>query len=190
MSAMYDRIVALHSTKALRKSALHIRQGAGVFEWAMAGKGYRTALEIGTYRGVSAAEMSQYCDRVITIDLKRGKIETLGEKWDRVAFWGSLGISNIELKTVRNDLEKASLIKDLEFDFAFVDGAHDHTVANDFKLVKRCGHVLFHDADDNRLREKNPQAANHVFEFIDTLPKDEIEFKDIFALWTSGGVRG
>jgi hypothetical protein len=183
-SEIRDKIVALHGPAILRKSAMNIRGGGGVFERVMSGKGYRTALEIGTYRGVSAAEMSRYCDRVITIDLKHGKIEQNGEKFDRHAFWASLGITNIELHLVSNDKEKAELVKRLDFDFAFVDGAHDHTVKNDFEIVKRCGHVLFHDADDNRLRVDKPHAGNCVYEFLETLPREQLEFMDIFALWT------
>ena len=67
-ASLRGRIIALYGAKLLRKSAMNIRGGAGVFERVMAGKGYRTALEIGTYRGVSAAEMARYCERVITVD--------------------------------------------------------------------------------------------------------------------------
>ncbi len=66
----------------------------------------------------------------------------------------------------------------LEFDFALVDGAHDPTVANDFELVKRCGLVLFHDFDSRGTVEKD-----HVFNFIRSLPADEVTKLDIFGLW-------
>ncbi len=179
-----DRIKELYGDTFLRKSVLSIRDGAGVFEKFLAGKGYKTILEIGTYRGVSAAELSRYCDKVITIDLAFGKIEQNGGAFDRYELWNKLGISNIDLCLVVDDAEKAALIESVEFDFAFIDGAHDETVKNDFELVKHCGNVLFHDADDNRLRDKNPQAPNHVNDFIRTLPESEVEFMDIFALWT------
>ena len=182
---VHDRIVELYGTKVLRKSAMGIRAGGGVFERVLSGKGYRTVLEIGTYRGCSTAEIAQYVERVITIDLKHGRIEQNGEDFDRRAFWESLGISNVELILVKDDAEKARIVNALDFDLAFIDGAHDQTVANDFALTKRCGRVLFHDADDNRKREVKPGASNCVFEFIDTLPRNEVEFMDeIFALWT------
>ncbi len=177
---MRDRIEALYGEKFLRKSAMRIRGGAGAFEWAMSGKGYRTALEIGTYRGVSAAEISQFCDRVITIDLKHGKIERADEQHDRRAFWASLGITNIELHLVADDREKAALIAGLEFDFAFVDGAHDETVNNDFALVKRCGNVLFHDYEPD-----HKPGHGHVFKLVNGLPKDQVRTFDIFALWNA-----
>jgi len=184
-TVMRDRIEAAHGSSILRKSALNIRGGAGAFEWAMAGRGYGTAIEIGTYRGCAAAEMSRYCEHVITIDLRYGKLEQNEEVWDRNAFWNSLGITNIDFHAVGNDFEKARLLKSLAFDFAFIDGAHDSTVANDFAMVKRCGNVLFHDADDNRLRAEKPHASNHVFEFISQLPRAQVQFHDIFALWTA-----
>lgn len=179
-----EKIVSMHGERALRKSALNIRGGAGVFERVLAGRGYRTALEIGTYRGCAAAEMAQYCERVVTIDLHRGQLERGGETWDRESFWKSLGIENIDLKLVHDDAEKVPLVNGLTFDFAFIDGAHDRTVADDFALVKRCGRVLFHDADDNRLRPHKPNSSNCVHEFISTLPSEQVEFMDIFALWT------
>jgi predicted O-methyltransferase YrrM len=129
-------------------------------------------------QGVGAAELSRYCDKVITIDLKRGKLERAGETFDRHALWASLGVTNIDLRLIANDKEKAALIAGLEFDFAFIDGAHDRTVANDFALVKKCGAVLFHDYDRRGVKEQD-----FVFDFVNTLPKDQVTVRDIFAFW-------
>lgn len=175
---MRNKIVSLYGEKTLRKSAMNIRGGAGVFKRLLNGKGFRTALEIGTYKGCAAAEMAQYVDRVITIDLKHGKLETNGDKWDRKEFWKSLGVENVELVLVADNTEKAAVIKAFEFDFAFIDGAHDASVKDDFAMVKKCGNVLFHDADDN-----GPGRPNCVYEFLQTLPKDQIKVIDIFAYW-------
>lgn len=185
-SPMRNRIVAFYGDGALKRSALNIRGGAGVFERVLSGKGYRTALEIGTYKGVAAAEMSLYVERVVTIDLLHGRLEQVGEKFDRRAFWTSLGVGNIELRLVQNDAEKETLVNGLEFDFAFIDGAHDRwSVENDFRLTRRCGRVLFHDADDNRKRDRKQSASNFVYEFLETLPHEQLWFHDIFALWTA-----
>jgi predicted O-methyltransferase YrrM len=180
MSILRPLMVEKYGQHVLKRSALSIRDGAGVFEKVLAGKGYRTALEIGTYRGVSAAEISRYVDRVVTIDLKHGRQEQLGESFDRKAFWRSLGLDNIELRLIADDAEKAEIVNALDFDFAFVDGAHDETVANDFALVKRCGNVLFHDYDSRGSKEKD-----FVYDFVNTLPKEQIQVLDIFALWTA-----
>jgi predicted O-methyltransferase YrrM len=180
-----QRIFELYGRPMFRKSAMGIRDGAGVFEKFLKGKGYKTVLEIGTYKGVSAAEISQYVERVITIDLKQGRVEQTDGSFDRKAFWESLGIKNIELILVADDAEKKAIVDKLEFDFAFVDGGHDaQSVAFDFSIVKRCGRVLFHDADDNSKRAFKQDANNDVFEFIDKLPKEEVQFVDIFAMWT------
>jgi len=179
MSAMRKRIVDLFGQHALKRSILSIREGGGVMEHFLSGKGVRTALEIGTYRGVGAAEISQFVDRVITIDLDHGRLEQLGESWNRGHFWSSLGIDNIELRLVKDDAEKAALINSLEFDFAFVDGAHDQRVRDDFELVRRCGRVLFHDVDRRGKPEKD-----YVYDFVMSLPRHELQFMDIFALWT------
>lgn len=179
VSVIHDRILALYGEDLLRKSALSIRRGAGVFKRVLKGKGYRSALEIGTYRGVAAAEIAQYVGRVVTIDLKHGKLERMGEAFDRHAFWESLGVRNVELRLVEDDAEKRALVGALDFDFAFIDGAHDETVRDDFELVKRCGRVLFHDYDS-----RGKPELDYVYDFVNTLPKGEIEVLDIFALWT------
>jgi predicted O-methyltransferase YrrM len=175
-----QQIVDLYGARILRKSALNIRGGAGVFERVLKGKGHKVALEIGTYRGCAAAEIAQYVARVITIDLEHGKLEADGELWDRDQFWQSLGVHNITFHAVSNDKQKAALVNSIEFDFAFIDGAHDRTVSNDFELVRRCGRVLFHDYD----RRGGP-GQDHVCDFVDSLPKEQVEQIDIFALWTA-----
>ena len=183
-----ERAVELYGEGVLRRSALGIRGGAGAFEWALAGKGIRRVLEIGTYKGVSAAAISQYVEPVTTIDLVRGRLEHTDPSFDREEFWRSMGIGNITQILIGNDAEKKAIVDALDFDFAFVDGAHDATVRNDFELVKRCGLVLFHDAADNRKRGFNENASNHVYEFVSTLPPEQLQFNDIFCLWTAPGL--
>jgi len=179
MTSTHDRIVELYGPKTLRKSALNIRGGAGVFERVLAGKGYKTVLEIGTYKGCATAEIARYVERVITIDLKHGKLEANRERWDRWGFWASLDVENIHLRLVSDDKEKAEFVNGLDFDFAFIDGGHnDADVRFDFDLVKRCCCVLFHDY------AAMPGKPNSVFNFVNTLPSDQIEVLDIFALWT------
>lgn len=180
MSDIRERIIEIHGADILRKSAMNIRGGAGVFQQCLQNKGYRRALEIGTYRGVSSAEMAQYVERVITIDLKHGRLEQSGENWQRYQFWDSLAVYNVELILVEDDAEKAAVVNGLDFDFAFIDGAHDKRVADDFALVKRCGRVLFHDYD-----RRGVQGQDDVCDFVDSLPKEQIQKMDIFALWTA-----
>lgn len=177
-SAMRDRIIDLYGHHVLKKSVLSIRGGAGVIPMMLDGNGFKTVLEIGTYRGVGAAELSQFCDKVVTIDLKNGKLEHNGETWSRPAFWQSLGITNIEQVLIADDTEKKKFVDALDFDFALIDGDHGPRVAFDFELVKRCGNVLFHDADRRGVPDKD-----HVITFIESLPKDQVTYHDIFAHW-------
>ncbi len=157
-----------------RKSILSIRDGAGVIDQLLGGGQYKRVLEIGTYRGVSSAYMAQFCERVITVDLINGKMEQDHQLFDRVRFWEALEIANIDLRLVCCDLSKAAVIAAEQFDFAFVDGDHEGDAPRrDFELVKRCGTVLFHDYDGD----------NGVMALIDSLPKEQIEIMDIFALW-------
>lgn len=157
-----------------RKSILSIRDGAGVIERLLGGGEYKRVLEIGTYRGVSSAYMSQFCERVTTVDLINGKMEQDHQLFDRVRFWEALNIENIDLRLVCCDASKAAVVGAAEFDFAFVDGDHEGDgPRKDFELVKRCGAVLFHDYDGH----------NGVTELIDSLPKSQVEIMDIFAFW-------
>lgn len=174
-----DKVAEFAAREFMRKSVLSIRDGAGVFEAVLGGGRFKRALEIGTYRGVSSALMAQFCDTVVTIDLRNGKMERDRQVFDRVRFWEAMGVGNIESHLVDNDGEKASLISRLDFDFAFVDGDHEGDAPRrDFDLVKRCGTVLFHDYEGD----------NGVVDLIDSLPKAEVEVIDMFALWRAGGV--
>lgn len=176
-------VVALYGEKAFRKSALNIRDGAGVFDRVLGDGRYRRVLEIGTYKGISTAYIAQFVDRVITIDLEVGKLETNGETFDRESFWANMGATNIELKLVSGYNEKAEFIRGLPvkaFDLAFID-AGKNDIADDFNLVQHCGTVLFHDYD----RRGKPEL-DAVYNFVNALPKHEIEVLDIFALWRLG----
>lgn len=181
MQDIIERIVHQYGEKTLRKSAMNIRRGGGVFEAVLNGKRREwIVLEIGTYKGVSTAEIVQHCRFVHTIDLRYGKLEQNGEVWDRRAFWNSLDAYNIAFYPVDDDAEKAATINHLHFDIAFIDGGHTYAaVQRDFELVKHCGRVLFHDADDN-----GPGKQNDVHNFIMTLDQKRVVFMDkIFALW-------
>jgi predicted O-methyltransferase YrrM len=177
-----EQIVELYGTSLLRRSAINIRGGGGVFEQLLSGKGYRTVVEIGTHHGCGTAEIAQYCDHVVTFDLNNGRLEQLGLTPAREELWASLGLANkITLVLIDNDREKAKALDCFDFDFAFVDGAHDYkSVKRDFEMARRCGRVLFHDYSRRHVHGKDD-----VCDFIDTLPKQQIQILDnLFAYWT------
>lgn len=156
---------------------LNLRGGAATFRKFLR-DGFEHAVEIGTYKGVSAAYMAQFCCHVTTIDLVHGRLEQTEPGWDRQSFWGYLGFDNIDLRLVKDDAEKAAVIRDLDFDFAFIDGDHEGGApARDFELVRRCGRVLFHDYGGN----------SGVTAFVDTLPRAQLRISNVFALWTDRG---
>ena len=100
------RVAEFAAREFMRKSVLSIRDGAGVFETILGGGQFKRALEIGTYRGVSSALMAQFCDAVVTIDLRNGKMERDRQVFDRVRFWEAMGVGNIESHLVDSDSER------------------------------------------------------------------------------------
>lgn len=168
------KVGAFAGSEFFRKSVLSIRGGAGVIEKLLGSGKYRRVLEIGTYRGVSAAFMAQFCEAVTTIDLVDGKMEQDRQVFDRVRLWEALGITNVDLRLVSSFHGKAQAVASATFDFAFIDGDHEGSAPRqDFDLVKHCGAVLFHDYG----------ADNGVTKLVRALPKAQVEIMDIFAFW-------
>lgn len=168
------RLAEFAEKEFIRKSVLSVSDGFAVMERILSGGKYARVLEIGTYRGVSTAILAQFCERVIAVDLREGKMERDGQIFDRVRFWEAMGIGNVDLRLVDSEVEKARIVEAAEFDFAFVDGDHEGMApARDFALVKRCGTVLFHDYGGD----------NGVTRLIDSLPPGSVTRFDMFALW-------
>lgn len=174
---LIQRIRGIVGDEGLKRSVLSIRDGAGVFDKVLGGGEFKRVLEIGTLRGISAAYMAQFVERVDTIDLASGRLEQLGVSFDRYKFWEALGVDNVVLHLVEDDREKAEVIRGLDFDLAFIDGGKND-IATDFALVKHCGAVLFHDVD----RRGKPEL-DAVYDFVMALPPEQVERTDIFALW-------
>ena len=136
----------------------------------------RTCLEIGTYHGITAILLSQYFDRVICISIDN-EPETLMKH----QLVDHLGIKNIEFIDLEDNGKKKKLISRMDFDFCYMDGDHTHDTRTDFELVKKCGHVLFH--------EYWPLQAP-VWNLVNSLPQNEVtraEY-DCFAYWERHGV--
>lgn len=170
----------------LRRSALNLPDGAEIIEEFMKRRPINVALEIGTFRGVTSAWMSQFCEKLVTIDLKDGQYEDYKNKFEwantpaRHEIWKELRIKNIRFFGLKSDYEKKCLIELCDFDFAFIDGDHSFEgVAYDFKLVKKCGRVLFHDYD------KAPGKDCPVRDFIKTIYSGRMEYTKDFAYWVA-----
>lgn len=137
----------------------------------------KTALEIGTYNGITAAILTDYFEKVITIDIFDEKI-----KYKIVEY---LGLErDIEFKLVNSEIEKENFINSINFDFAYIDGNHFTYTYSDWMMTRKCGRCLFH--------EYNPDQKA-VYDLISSLPQKEVKFfqeygKHLnFAYWNNKG---
>lgn len=142
----YERFYALHGDPVLpevvKAFGIEVFRRSCVLEGFAAfvsGNGFAGArcVEIGTCHGLTAIVLARHFAEVVTID-----IEPNPKKHEITAF---LGIANIRFVDVADNREKASVIRDIRFDAAFVDGDHARDTETDFSLVERCGRVLFHE---------------------------------------------
>lgn len=165
------KILAAYGRRAFARSSACMGF-IGFLDRIKAGEGGGVALEIGTYHGITALLLAERFDKVISVSvddedpgrlLKRELAEFTGTK-------------NIEFYDAKDNVEKGEIVRGLAFDFAYSDGDHTKDTVADWKLVKRCGRVLFH--------EYWPlQPA--VYDLVNSLPPDEVTIHetDILAYW-------
>lgn len=139
------------------------------------GKHFNAVLEIGTCCGLSAMVLAHYAEVVITVDIERHPL------LDATLAVFNAGLqSRISAIHVRNDHDKRLLVRQLDFDMAFVDG--QHTLAGcelDFLITKKCGSVLFHDYPCS-----SPDHRG-VGLFVDSIAEGTVERMPPFAWWTA-----
>jgi hypothetical protein len=181
---MKQKIIDLFGTDILRRSALNLPDGEETIIKFMLKKPIHRAVEIGTFRGITSAVMSQCCYELITIDLRYGQYEDYKDKFEycntpyRTEVWEKLGIENIVSIQINDNTDKQNVINNNIFDFAFIDGDHSYEgVRDDFEMVKHCGRVLFHDYDKAEGKECP------VRDFIHTIKDGKIETTKDFAYW-------
>ena len=99
----------------------------------------RVLLETGTFKGISTTLWAEHCETVITVDI--------APRPEAFELWEKAGVSDkIASVKVLNDTAKKALIRQLSFDFAFIDGDHSgEGVRFDFECVKTASAVMFHD---------------------------------------------
>ena len=182
---MVKKIINKFGKDILKRSALNLPNGAEDIKYFMKKKSICLALEIGTFRGITSAWMSQFCDQLITVDLLNGQFEDYKSKFEwantssREEIWNYLGIKNITYRPLEDNQQKVVLSSVLDYDFAFIDGDHSYEgVKFDFDLVKKCGRVLFHDYD----KAKGKDCP--VRDFINSITYGNIETRTDFAYWT------
>lgn len=132
-------------------------------------------LEIGTYHGITALLLAQRFRKLVSVSVDD---EDPGRLMKR-ELADFLGITNIEFHDCKSNAEKASIVRALEFDFAYSDGDHTNDTNADWELVRRCGRVMFHE-----VWPLQPPVWNLVHD----LPAHEVTFceHDVLAYWQRG----
>jgi hypothetical protein len=97
----------------------------------------KVCFEIGTWNGLTSVVLSQYFERVISVDIAHNHLKH--------EIIGHLGIQNIRCFDIKDNAEKARIARKFPFDFAYMDGNHADDTASDWDLVRPCGRVLFHE---------------------------------------------
>ena len=153
-----------------------------IFRSFLRGKKIKRAVEIGTYQGTSTAVLSYYADRVLTVDIYRC--------YEAQKLWLNAGcLDKMDYYRIESDEDKALLLKQQDFDFAFIDGNHREGVNLDFKLTSKCGRVLFHDYFHDSWKLPDTMVASGskpspwINKLVDSLPKEEVTIREPFAYW-------
>jgi SAM-dependent methyltransferase len=99
----------------------------------------KVVLEIGTALGISTALIAERAEKVYTIDIFAHPL--------RAEIWRYLGVRDKIRDFMLNGAEKKKLCKEIQFDFAFVDGDHSFPgVRLDLECVKnKCDKILVDD---------------------------------------------
>lgn len=132
----------------------------------------RVGLEIGTYNGLSAVILSQFFDQVIAVTIETQPVEQLLKH----QIVEHLGIKNIRFIDVKDNNHKRTVVQAVDYDFAYLDGDHQHDTLADWELVRGCGRVLFH--------EYWPLQPP-VWDLVESLPPAQVirAEVDCFAFW-------
>ena len=140
------------------------------------GIGGRVGLEIGTYHGVTAILLAERFERFISVSVDDEDPARLLKR--ELAEY--LGVTNITFFDAKDNDEKGEIVRGLEFDFAYSDGDHTNDTVADWKLVRRCGRVLFHEVWP---------LQPPVWDLVNSLPPEEVTRAehDILAYWERRG---
>ncbi len=145
-------------SEVFERSVIPLCHAEEIFDKVLKDKGHDTIIDIGTGNGIPAAYMSQYCSRIITIDVIDNPMRKEVLKF--------CGIKNVGFLQITAEKEKERFLRDLIYDFCYMDGAHATYTYSDWMMVRKCGHVLFHEYYE---------AQKPVFDLVNSLPSDEVK---------------
>lgn len=97
----------------------------------------KECFEIGTWNGLTAAILARHFEQVITVDIVDNPV--------KYRILKLLDIHNVRCLTIADNREKWEVARDVDFDFAYLDGNHADDTQSDFEAVKKGGRVLFHE---------------------------------------------
>jgi hypothetical protein len=127
----------------------------------------RCCFEIGTWNGLTAAVLSRFFDEVVTVDIAHNE-----QKREILNF---LRVKNVRCVDIKDNAEKADIARDLDFDFAYLDGDHANDTEADFAMTKKGGRVLFHEVWPHQ---------EPVWNLVNRLPPETVTYGGAcLALW-------
>ena len=131
----YDVYIYAKDNKLLKGSAIQNPEFRHFFEKLK----IKTVVEIGTFKGISAAYMAGFAKTIFTFDIK--------DYPEKYKVWQDLKVADrIHYHTVKDSMQIRKILSRIKFDFAFLDDDHLYdTVKQNFSLVSGCGKVLLHD---------------------------------------------
>jgi len=145
------------------RSVIPCSDGERILKKYIAKSKAKTALVIGTNRGVSTAFIAKHVEKVITIDIVDNKLKR--------KVWDHLRLTNIESVIVADNDEKKAYLEDLDFDFAFIDGDRND-YESDLKLTEKCGAVLIHEHAERKIPKKIKGETDNDFIFWTDKPHE------------------
>jgi hypothetical protein len=126
-------------------------------------------IEIGTFIGVGSAVLASYCRSVFTFDITYRNAHHV---WDELYLTDRISAFAGEQKFIDDVINQLRCTKDFDINFAFIDGMHKlKNVRHDFKQVKFCKRVLFHDAHIPEIRGFIDEIGGQIIE-----SKEEVKF--------------
>jgi len=123
--------------------------------------------EVGTWNGLTAAVLSQFFDEVVSVDIAHNPTKH--------KILAHLGIKNVRCIDIADNAGKGTVLRHLDFDFAYLDGNHAEDTESDFDMVRRCGRVLFHECWP---------FQSPVWSLCHSLPQEQVVYGGVgLALW-------
>lgn len=160
------RVMQRFGAQVFRRSSVFHGLDEFLSEQSVRGK---LCFEIGTWNGLTAVVLSQYFERVVSVDIIHNAI-----KHDIIA---DLGIKNIRCFDIQDNADKVKIAREFPFDFAYMDGNHADDTGHDWNLLQPCGRVLLHEVWP---------FQPPVWKLVRGLPAQEVVINgEGLALWTA-----